>query len=160
MTEKKQEKEWTGPLPFSIYKGIGGKQGAIRFKLVKSKRKKRVAHFVLLEAAKTIGKNKYDWDNVIVFALNQNDLGGLLYALENEASFESFHDPHKGSENQGKISKSLKLTPAEGRKGVFFLNLMHKEASKDVRVGLAINTADVQILKTLLKHALIKMFDW
>lgn len=93
------------PMQYAVYKGTGGKFGAIQFNFqrphfysgkqkdfsgsscfeeVDGRRKlkegwKEREGCVFVEIAPTVAKNKYDWTQKIIMALSINDLGKLLF---------------------------------------------------------------------------------
>ena len=73
---------------YAIYKGKGGRNGAVQFKLVPFQRgrtrkdgKEADAGFILVEAAATTAPDVYDWNNKITFAMDVGDIGQFLVGL-------------------------------------------------------------------------------
>lgn len=118
------------PMQFAIYKGTGGKWGAIQFnfqkphfysgklkdftgqtafELVDGRKKLREGWkeregCVFVEIAPTTDKNKYDWDKKIIMALSVNDMGKLLYFLATGKSSNS-----NERERNGKVTNSMTI---------------------------------------------------
>lgn len=124
------------PLQYAVYKGVGGKFGALQFnfqsphyykgtvkdftgktaldqdgRLLEGWRQREGAVFV--EAASAIGKNQYDWENKITFACSVSDMGKVSLSLTTSAALDIMHDPGAKTENEGAVRKHLKLLFAE-----------------------------------------------
>lgn len=105
------------PMQYAIYKGTGGKFGAVQFNLQRphfyqGKTKDFTGHqaldeqgkrkegwkdregciFLEITSAKAGQKNVYDWDNKIILALSITDIGKILYFLV------TGKDPGKGGD--------------------------------------------------------------
>lgn len=159
VSEKTEEEKARRPLTYKIYKGMGGKQGCFQFSLSKAytgKRKDEGAVFI--EAAPTIGPNKYDWDNKIIFALSATDIGVVLTGFR-QGKFDIYHDPDAQTDRRGTRGKKLALQSGE-QAGTFFLSLSEKAGENNKRVNISIQPHEARILLTLLEDALPKVLGW
>lgn len=148
------------PIDYKIYKGMGGKQGCFQFGMTPAHwpgaRKEEGA--VWIEAAATIGKNKYNWDDKITLALSANDIGVILTGFK-QGSFDIYHDQDAQTEKQGTRPKKLTLTSGE-KPGTFYLSLSLKKGKDTDRVSISLAPHEARILCTLLEHALPKILGW
>lgn len=118
------------PMQYPIYKGTGGRFGAIQFNFqgphfycgkqkdytgseafetVDGRRKlkanwKEREGCVFVEITRAVDKNKYDWNQKIIMALSVNDLGKLLYFLTTGKSSNP-----KEREREGKPTNSMTI---------------------------------------------------
>jgi len=160
MTDEVKELPKTNrPLTYKIYKGMGGKQGCFQFSLLPAysgKRKDEGAVFI--EAAPTIGKNQYDWDNKVIFALSVNDIGSMLAGFT-LGKMELYHDPDAKTNQQGSRPKKLSLESGQ-QAGTFFLRLSEKSNENTKNIAISLQPQEVYILVTLLKSAIPKVMGW
>ncbi len=147
------------PLTYKIYKGMGGKQGCFQFSLAKAytgKRKDEGAVFI--EAASTIGRNEYDWNNKIIFALSATDIGAVLTGFR-QGKFDIYHDPDAQTDRKGTRGKRLSLQSGE-QAGTFFLALSEKAGEENKRVNISLQPQEARILLNLLEAALPMVLGW
>ena len=156
MTEEEKVKR---PLTYKIYKGMGGRSGCFQFSLAPAysgRRKPEGAVFV--EAAQTVGPNKYDWDNKITFALGANDIGNVLTGF-NMGKFDIYHDPDAGTPQKGTRPKRLAMESGEVQ-GTFFLRLSEKRGDVFYNVSVPLAPHEARTLVTLLTAALPRIMGW
>lgn len=149
------------PLAYPIYKGVTGKFGAVRFEFIppfSSAKRKKKDGAILVTASNAIDKNKYDWDNKIVFALSVTDVGTFLAGIK-QGSVKLYHDPGMKSETQGQTTKSLEVSKAEGKDSYWF-SLREKQGETQKQVGLPISIQEMLILDNLMRAALPKLLNW
>lgn len=149
------------PLAYTIYKGVSGKFGVVRFEFIppfSNPKRRKADGTVLVTAANAIGPNQYDWDNKIVFALSISDIGAVMEGLR-KGEINLFHDPGMKSETQGAVTKSLKMIRGEGKES-FFFSLSSKQNGTESSVKLPISVQEAMILNVLLSHAVPKMLNW
>jgi hypothetical protein len=147
------------PLTYKIYKGMGGKQGCFQFSLSPAyagKRKDEGAVFI--EAAPTIGPNKYDWDNKIIFALSATDIGAVLTGFR-QGKFDIYHDPDAQTDRRGTRGKRLSLQSGE-MAGTFFLRLSEKAGEETKQTNISLQPHEARIILNLLEEALPKVLGW
>lgn len=146
------------PLTYKIYKGMGGEFGCFQFNLTPAyTSRKKDEGAVFIEAAPAIGKNQYDWDNKIIFALGANDIGTFLTGLK-QGKFELFHDPDAQTERRG--SRAKKLTLSSGNNGTFFLSLQEKQGDARKQTNIPLQPHEARILNNLLEFALPRVLGW
>jgi len=147
------------PLTYKIYKGMGGKQGCFQFNLAPAyTSKKKDEGAVFIEAAPAIGKNQYDWDNKIVFALGATDIGTFLTCLK-QGSFDIYHDPDAQTQQRG--SRAKKLTLASGdTPGTFFIGLTETSGDTKKEARISLQPHEARILNNLLESALPRILGW
>jgi len=125
------------PLQYAVYKGTGGKWGAVQFNFqpphfYQEKQKdftginaldeagkmkegwKIREGAVFLEITSTKDKNVYDWENKITIALSVNDLGKVLFALKTGEETKIMHDPGAKSDRAGQVQKFLNVSSPNG----------------------------------------------
>jgi len=127
---------------WAVYKGMGGKYGAIQFDLQypywynqsgrdytgeealerdkEGKLSRRLKDgwksregCVFLQITSPKDKNVYDWEQKIVIALSVTDMGTLLETLVTGKECNIVHDPHAKSAKQGDIKKFLSAKKSE-----------------------------------------------
>lgn len=147
------------PLTYKIYKGMGGSQGCFQFNLAPAyTSKKKDEGAVFIEAAPAVGKNKYDWDNKIIFALSANDIGMFLSGFK-QGKFEIYHDPDAQTERRGSRAKKLSLASGE-QAGTFFLSLTEKSGDTRKEARISLQPQEARILNNLLESALPRILGW
>lgn len=148
------------PERYAIYKGMGGKNGAVQFNYIPwdpnrvRDGKPSPEGFVLIEASRAIDKNIYDWDNKVTFALSVDDIGKFLVLVRSGG--EIFH------ENKG-TNKKLKLQPGnEDKNGnatwMFGLEAGSGEARQTV--SLPISESEMNVIRSLLTKAISGALGW
>ena len=146
---------------YAIYKGKGGRLGALQFNLIPwNKDRKRgdkpsPSGFVLLEGARTVGEEDYDWANKISFALNENDIGQFIVGISKGCRI--FH-------KYGNSVKTLELqlgnvTDAGLPTWKLYLNEQPDGGEKKT-VFVPIASNEMAVLKKLLEEALPLMRGW
>jgi hypothetical protein len=157
-TQNDQEKAQR-PLTYKIYKGMGGKQGCFQFSLAPAyTSKKKDEGAVFIEAAPAIGKNKYDWDNKIIFALSASDIGTFLTGFK-QGKFEIYHDPDAQTERRGSRAKKLSLASGE-QAGTYFLGLSETQGDTRKEARISLQPQEARILNNLLESALPRVLGW
>jgi hypothetical protein len=176
------------PLQYAVYKGTGGKFGALQFNLqrphyvngkqrdftgaialeeVDGRRKleegwKERPGCVFLEITSTKDgqKNVYDWDQKVIMALSVNDMGKILLTLATGQECKIMHDPNAKGENQGAIKKWLTVTSPKGTiQGVMFSVSMNA-AGDERRHTVPLTGDEVMVLRTLLQQAINRSVNW
>ena len=156
MTEETRSKR---PLTYKIYKGMGGKQGCFQFSLAPAyTSKKKDEGAVFIEAAPTIGRNEYDWNNKIIFALSANDIGAVLTGFR-QGEFDLYHDPDAQTPQKGTRGKKLSLQSGKVV-GTFYLQLSQKSGDNPKSINISLAPQEARILVTLLEFALPRVMGW
>jgi len=162
--DEQTRKQWAvqRPLVYAIYKGVGGKFGCFQFKLSPAydnpNRADRMEGGVFIEAAPSMGPNKYDWGKKIIFALSVSDIGKVLNDGFRGGSLSLYHDPGAKSNKANITKKSLKVT--KGQKSGFFLSLREETAGNEKTVQIPVSTDEATILVELLKTAIPRVLGW
>ena len=149
------------PVRYGIYKGMGGKNGAIQFNLIKfdpSRQrdgKPKPEGFILVEASPTIGKNIYDWSNKIKFAMSPEDIARFLIFSRKDGKI--FHQ-------YGGKNKTLELRSGyEDRDGfpTWLLSLNEWSGDQDRHsINIPISAVEMTVLKRLLETAIPTTMGW
>jgi hypothetical protein len=173
------------PLQYAIYKGTGGKFGALQFNLQKphfyngkqkdftgseawefadGKRKlkddwkvREGCVFLEITSTKPNQKNVYDWDNKIIMALSVNDIGKLLLGLKMPGKTEIMHDPHAKTDKQNTIKKFLSCTLSE--KGALF-SVTKIAGGEKTSHSVPLSPDEVVVLRRLLERGITTALDW
>jgi hypothetical protein len=121
------------PLQFKIYKGIRGKNGAMKLTLKKAySGTKKDEGCVFLDMAEAVGPNQYDWEHKILISLSLSDISKLILYLTDPYSkvfkdnkLSIYHDRNMGTkEKEGDDVKVFDATFSDER-GSFGFQLSH-----------------------------------
>lgn len=167
------------PLQYSIYKGTGGKFGAIQFNFQKphfynqkekdftgaqalegGRRKegwKEREGCIFLEITSAKDKNVYDWEKKVIMALSVHDMAKLLTGLNRAGKTEIMHDPNAKSEKQGLVKKFLNVTLSE--KGALF-SVTQSSGGENTSHSVPLSPDEVVALRILLEQAIVKALNW
>jgi len=157
MSEDKYLKE---PVKYCIYKGMGGKNGAAQFQLIRfSPRreyngKAKPQGGVLLEMAPTSGKNLYDWSKKVSFWMTPEDCAAFLIFK----TMTSDDPNNKGIfHKHGDVNKKLNICKGNIRDGLptWMLSLRSGE-----QVAVPISAVEMTVLSKLLEAAIPAMLGW
>ncbi len=173
------------PQQYAVYKGVSGKFGAVQFNFQsphtynpsnnkekdftgQTREKDGVkwkvregAVFVDITSAK--GKNVYDWENKITFALSVNDLGKILYGLRTAregSEISLMHDPGAKSESAGKVRKHINFTSPSGPSAGFMLNVTQVTGKEKRSHTVPLSPDEVLIVGTLFQRAVSEALAW
>jgi hypothetical protein len=167
------------PQQYAVYKGMGGKFGALQFNLqrphyYKDKQKDFTGDLALengkakdgwklregcvfLEIASAKDKNVYDWDTKIIFALSVSDIGKLLLGLNKKGDTELMHDPGAKTDAQGAVKKFLNVKVSD--QGALFS--VTQAAGGDKRTHtVPMSPDEVVVLRQLLQSAISSALSW
>jgi len=149
---------------YAIYKGKGGNNGAVQFKLVPFERgrtrkdgKEADAGFLLVEAAQTTAPDIYDWANKITFAMDVGDIGQFLVGLGG-GHCDIYHQYNNAVK---KLAIELGNDDKKGNPTWMFSMTTRLDGSSDwfsVRLPVACNEAAV--LKELMRAAIPVIRGW
>ena len=114
---------------------------------------------VLVELATPKTDKLYDWENKIKIALSIDDIGRVLSAFKTKSKIEIFHDPNKGREGEGKISKKLIFSPGN-KNGTFFLQGWVSSAGNKHEVKVSISENELVVLTLLFSNAVSTCLGW
>lgn len=174
------------PLQYAIYKGTGGKHGAIQFNFqpphyYMGKQKDFTGEealelgegrphlkdgwrsrdgAVFMEITSTKGKNEYDWNNKIILALSPNDLGQILFTLVTGNECKLVHDPGAKTESQSKVKKFLNISSPKGTANGVMISVSMQAAGEKKSHTVPVSGHEVLILRTLIQEAISKALAW
>tara|TARA_R110000868_G_scaffold290843_1_gene551035 strand:- start:676 stop:1137 length:462 start_codon:yes stop_codon:yes gene_type:complete len=96
--------------------------------------------------------NAKDPEKNIYFKLNENEVGGMLYAIENYGEFSAFH-----SYNEDKTTISFKPYLKKNGEKAFSLSVVKNSTLK---FGMGIELGEARTLKALFDLFLFKLFNF
>jgi hypothetical protein len=171
------------PLQWQVYKGTGGKHGAVQFNLQRP-------HFyqgktrdftgakaldesgrlregwriregaVFLEITSTKDKNVYDWDNKIIIALSVTDMSKILFTCMTGDECKIMHDPGAKSASQGVVKKYLTVTSPKGTKVGAMISATQDSSGKKRSHSVPLTGEELIVLRTLLQKAISEALAW
>ena len=177
-------------LQFAVYKGIGGKYGALQFNLQPPHyyRGKEKSHdgkdsngqsifesenswklkdgwkiregAVFLEITSATGPNVYDWDNKIILALSVIDIGKVLMKLLTGEKCEIMHDPGAKSQSQGTVKKFLNIISPDGPSVGVVFTATQISGGEKRTHTVTMSGSEVIILKNLFDRAIARTLNW
>lgn len=110
--------------------------------------------------APSTGPQRYDWNRKQCIALSPVELGGII-SLTTSEKVEYFHDPHKGSSNEGMVGKCLKVEGMPDKSGFFFnLSVLDKLVGIDERFSVPLTKGDFAVLKSLSNFIIPYLMGW
>lgn len=169
------------PLQWAVYKGTGGRFGALQFKLqgphyYNNQGQKdytgRLAFdedgrfkdgwkiregAVFMEITSANGKNSYDWSSKIIFALSVGDMGKVLLGLSRAGKTEIMHDPHAKTDNANNIKKFLNVEVSDKGAVVSCSQIGNGERKSH---SVPLGPDEVVTLRALLTRAISKSLNW
>jgi hypothetical protein len=173
-------------LQYAIYKGTGGKHGAIQLNFQKPHYyKDRLKDFegnqafsnnggkwelnpgwkaregaIFMEIASTKDKNEYDWDNKIVLALSIDDMGKVLETLLTGNECKLMHDPGAKSETAGVVKKYLHFYSPKGIKEGCMISASMNAGGDTKTHTVPVSSSEVLVLRALFQAAISKSLNW
>ena len=178
------------PLQYAIYKGMGGKFGAVQvnlqpphyYRMVDGKSQKdwdgdraldstgRIKDTegwkqregaVFLEATSSVGDNQYDWEQKVTVALSVTDMGKLTIGLKTGKETKLMHDPGAKTERAGVTSKHITLTSPDGvMSRGCMLQVSQKTGDTRKSHTIPLSPDECLVLGTLLTTAIPKALGW
>ncbi len=170
------------PLQHAIYKGTGGKFGAIQFNLqlphfYHGKQKDYHGNFALsegklqpgwrqregcifLEITSAVDKNVYDWANKITMALSINDMGKVMQTLLYGEECKIMHDPGAQSETAGQVSKFLSISSPKGIKAGCMFTVSVKSGEQVTTHKVPLTGDECIVLRALIQAAIPTALNW
>jgi len=178
------------PLQYAVYKGMGGKWGAVqlgfqpphfykdkekdfkgtaalgtdgRLKRDDGWKEREGAVFVNITSAK--GKNIYDWENKVVMALSVTDMSQIIYFLE--AGKDS-----KGNDSLSLVHDPGAKTQSQGAVKKFLrfnsqdlargamLTVVQQSGNEKKEHTVPLDGAELLTITTLLRQAITKAMAW
>jgi hypothetical protein len=171
------------PLQYAVYKGTGGKWGAVQFNLqaphyFKDKQKDFTGELafgddgkfkegwkiregaVFLEITSTKEKNVYDWENKVTVALSTNDLGKVLFGLKTGNEVKLLHDPGAKSEKAGEVTKTVNISSPNGTAEGCMVRVSQKTGEVVKTHTVPLTGDEVLVLATLVQAAISRSLGW
>ena len=175
------------PLQYAIYKGTGGKHGAVQFNLqsphyYQGKTKdftgeealelgeggrRRLKEgwkiregCVFMEITSAKGKNEYDWNSKIIFALSVNDIGQILFTLITGEETRLMHDPGAKTEAQGAVKKYMTISSPQGTSTGVLISAAQQSGGEKRSHTVPVSGAEVLVLRSLFQEATSKALAW
>jgi hypothetical protein len=174
------------PLQYAVYKGMSGKNGAVQFnfqpphyykdkekdfagtraldqdgRLLEAQGWRQREGAVFVEAAPTVGPNKYDWDQKITFALSVTDMGKIVHFLTTGKDLSIMHDPGAKSDTQGQVKKYFNITSPKGLlEGGALLTLSQNGVKGEMRHTIGLTPDECMVLRQLLLTAIPGALQW
>lgn len=164
------------PVPYEIFKGMGGKHGVLSIELREAYTNgpdKSASGVVFLNMTPTVGKNQYGWDKKVSVALGLADIGKLLLYIRNphheifqnknpnEYSCMLVHDMgvNKGKA-RGQDVKYLSLSKPDNMKSFWFNVDSRLDGQTISKVSVPVNDDEILIVLNLLEAAIPAMLSW
>lgn len=163
------------PLPLKIYKGMGGKFGAMRMMFKRPWQNdpdRKQDGVIFIEMAPAIGKNQYDWENQKVkFAIGINDIGHIIDFFNtpsryieqednNKIKVQVYHDTNAGTANAGKDIKILSISKTKGQDNYIFQIAQKVNGGKFKNTSTTLSNSEAAVMIELLKAAVPAMLCW
>ncbi len=169
-------------MQYAVYKGTGGKFGALQFDLqlphfYKEKQKDYTGEqaldgfklnegwnkregAVFLQASSAVGKNDYDWEKKIVFAMSVSDMSKVIQSLMTGEECKLMHDPGAKSESQGAVKKFLNIKSPQGTAVGVMVSLSQTAGGETRTHTVPLDASEVIALRLLLQAAIPKALNW
>lgn len=177
-------------LQYAIYKGKGGKFGAVQFNLqsphpYRGKDKSFDGRFkgesifetiegktrlkegwkiregcVFMDITGPKGSDVYDWDNKIIMALSITDIGKILLSLVTGDECKLMHDPGAKTDAQGTVKKYLTITSPRGPVVGVILSATHVSGPDKRTHTVPLSGDEVLVLRTLFQTAVSRALNW
>lgn len=173
------------PLQFAVYKGMGGKFGAVQLnyqrphyyrdkekdftgevaldasgRLKDTEGWKQREGAVFLEATSTSGPNSYDWERKITVALSVVDMGKLALALTTGNKTELMHDPNAKTPQQGNTIKRVTLESESIVNKGAILTVSQITGGSTTRHVVPLSPDECLVIRELLRTAISKAMAW
>jgi hypothetical protein len=115
----------------------------------------------LVEIALAKGKQLYDWENKLTFALSPAEAIAMFPGLKTEKGYRAMHDPHAGTENSRQTSKwfTAKLNAQSG--GIALsINIKEGKDAETQSQSIVVDGMDMLLLKTMVEGTVPYLFGW
>jgi hypothetical protein len=170
-------------LQYAVYKGTGGKFGAIQFNFqpphyYREKQKdftgvnalddngrmkegwKTRDGCVFMEITSTKEANVYDWENKVTIALSVNDLGKILLGLRTGEDVKLMHDPGAKSESAGAVRKHLNISSPKGTTAGCIVSVSMIAGDQEKKHMVPLTGDELLVLATLVQAAIPRALGW
>lgn len=113
-----------------------------------------------MEITSAKGKNEYDWNSKIIFALSVNDIGQILHTLVTGEECRLMHDPGAKTEAQGAVKKYMTISSPQGTTKGVMIHAAQQSGGEKRSHTVPVSGAEVLVLRTLFQEATAKMLAW
>ena len=137
---------------FAVYKPTrSGKGGVMRWRLEVQN------EAVFLDAARTIGERKFDWENKVSMKWGISDIGEVLAVIEKRVDGAELYHKSPSGVAQFSIKYQRDRTPAN-----YFLSVSRQASEGDDKrpVGVPLTQAEAATLCVLLRAAIVRILKW
>jgi hypothetical protein len=139
------------PIQYKVYKGISGKNGALRLNLKRpylNPDPKKCEGVIFLEMAPAVGANDYDWEKQkVVFALGIVDIPKVILYLRSPShqafnrtdnKLKLIHDKGAGTARKGQEVKTLEVMKSD-RTPNFMFNIYQTSGGTQTNISVPIS---------------------
>lgn len=172
-------------MQYAIYKGTGGKHGAVQFNLQpphfyqgKTKdykgtlafndegrlkegwKAREGAIFLEITSTKDGQKNVYDWDSKVILALSVTDMSKVLQTLISGEECKIMHDPGAQSSSAGVVKKFLTISSPNGIKAGCMISATQMSGGEKRTHTVPVNGEEALALRVLFTKAISKALNW
>jgi len=106
------------------------------------------------------GERSYAWDQKITFALKATELAQIVDLDNNPTRTVSmFHDPNKGNETAGQVSKTLKVAPGKDNDGSLMFTLSQTGPNKS-NVMVPVTRAEYVVIANIGRYLLPRLLGF
>ncbi len=137
--------------------GIYRTKTAVRVSFIPIRKKKDTGYPAIggymFHFANAIDDTSYDWQNGPKFFLSANEAGDLIHAFNVGGDIKLYHDPYKGSENEGTRGKNFSIVTSGDKR---YLNYSDGET----KIGVSLSINDEVILSLLISSTLSMCYGW
>ena len=140
---------------FVIYKGLKGTNGVFQFVLGPAIEKEGKLNngAIFVEAAPATGKNIYDWDKKIMFAISINDVVQIFGSANGEFKLTHVYD--------GEVKR---LTVQKGQEYGYFMSITagseDGSGENNRAVKVPVSDGEYQVLRSLLMSSVPDIIGW
>lgn len=116
---------------------------------------------LLVELAPAQGTRDYDWDNKAVIALNQLEMAAIAFTDPDEMSEDGlkfFHDPNKGQEAEGTVTKSCVIKPSNN--GGILIGIRQKDNGETKQPFIILGPTEYSYFRELARAASLSTISW
>ncbi|MEM2265705.1 MAG: hypothetical protein QW687_02575 [Candidatus Hadarchaeales archaeon] len=111
---------------------------------------------VILRFAPAQDDRRFNWSQAVVFSLNVDECGELLWAMEGGREFRAYHVPPKGGNENAKV---LSFRPARNEKEGNALTLLFPNKKPSPNFFISLSPGEVRALQVFLQESMKLMFE-
>jgi len=146
---------------FAIYKS----NGAAKFSMLPPRHNEKGyverAGAIFLEVAPASGKQEWDWDKKIAFAIGVQDICNLIDTnlQSDEKRRRLFHDQSKNPGSSNNSVKTLEFEPGQWA-GTFMMKVSEKDGDAWRNVTVPITDGEYKVIRGLLTQSVSTLLGW